>query len=73
MKSVLRLHDIRLMMNIGHLKEERDAKQAMRIDIEVDFHSPLAAYHSDELQDAVCYDSLITKVTHYCQQHSFKI
>ena len=73
MKSVLRLHDIRLMMNVGHLQEERDVKQAMRIDIEIDFHNPLAACHTDVLEDAVCYDSLIGKVRHYCEQHSFKL
>ena len=40
MKTSLTLHDIQLMMHVGHFDEERAVKQAMRIDLDVLFAKP---------------------------------
>lgn len=73
MKSRLHLQDLRVMMHVGHLPEERAHKQAMRIDVSIDFHQPLKAFYTDELHDAVCYDALIKKIQYCCDHQSFKL
>lgn len=73
MKASLRLHDIRLMMHVGHLDEERATSQPMRIDVDILFSAPPKACDTDELGDSVCYDSLISLIRQYCENNSFKL
>ena len=73
MKATLRLHDIQLMMSVGHLEEERATLQPMRIDVDILFATPPKACDTDELDDSVCYDTLIAFVREYCENISFKL
>lgn len=73
MIASLRLHDIRLMMHVGHLEAERARRQPMRIDLDVEFNVPPHACETDELDDSVCYDTLIAHVKEYCEQHQFNL
>ena len=73
MQSGLDLKDIRLMMRVGHLEEERQTKQAMRLDITIRFDVPPHACKTDELQETICYDTLLSQVTSYCENNVFNL
>ena len=73
MKAGLRLRDICLMMRIGHLAIERETAQAISLDVSIDFHQPPIACDSDQLNDTVCYDQLITGIQLLCETSHFQL
>jgi len=73
MKSGLRLKDIRLMMHIGHLEEERKTPQAMSIDVDIDFYQPPKACENDQLDNTICYDQLIAGLQNLCERSRFQL
>jgi dihydroneopterin aldolase len=73
MKSGLSLKDIRLMMHIGHLPEEREAPQAISIDLDIAFAKPPSAFENDQLEDTLCYDQLIQGLQVLCDKSRYQL
>lgn len=74
-KSVcsLLVRDIELAVHLGWKDDEQSQKQTVLLDIDIQFPQPPKACVSDDLQDTVCYFSLIEEIRNKITIKTFRL
>ena len=67
------LRALELNVFLGWLDTERENRQAVSLDIHLQFSQPPLACASDNLSDTVCYDSLITEIKNHLGTRHFRL
>ena len=72
-KSILEINKLILPILIGVDKLERLKPQAIEFNISLEFHQTPKACESDNINDAVCYDKLVTLIEGFCSKKEFHL
>ncbi len=62
------IHDLRIQTRIGVYDWERELPQTLRLDVDVAVPSE-AAFHSDDLADALDYSALVRRLQRFAVEH----
>jgi dihydroneopterin aldolase len=73
LETSLTIKKLEFFLNLGWGKEERAEKQSVFIDIHLLFSTPPKACETDELNDTLCYDTLIQKLKNEMQSKEFRL
>lgn len=71
--GVLFLRDLKFQVRLGVPDEERAKKQEVLVSIEIIFLENSEMYQSDNVEDSICYDSLIKDISRYLEDKSWKL
>lgn len=69
----LQIKALELHVNLGWPEEERQKKQPVWLDIDIQFSTPPKACQSDELSDSFCYDELCQKIHAFVETKHFHL
>jgi len=71
--TTLSLHRLELPVLLGWPEEERSEKQIVFVDIHFAFTQPPLAFKTDELNDTICYQTLIHEIQTFVHNKSFRL
>lgn len=69
----LLIKQLELMVNLGWTQSEQMTKQTVLVDLEIIFPHPPQACQTDNLNDTLCYHSLIEKLQENIPPKSYKL
>ncbi len=72
MQDVVELRGIRVLANCGVTLEERDVRQTIEIDLDIEADQHKAG-HSDDLDDAIDYEPLCDAIEVIAEHNSFAL
>ncbi len=67
--SYLEISGLTIDTIIGCYDYEKEAKQTIEIDIVIEFSSCPKICQTDNIDDGVCYDSMIKNIENYCENN----
>lgn len=73
MNSKLALQNLELQVALGVSEKEQSQPQTVFLDLEIIFEKPPLGCSSDSIFDTICYDDLVKKIRHFCQNKSFHL
>ena len=73
MNSTLQINKLILSINIGVTAEERATPQDIEFDISIHFNSLPKACSSDNINDTICYASLVKTIKSLCSNKEFHL
>jgi len=71
--STLLIKDLTFKVHLGATKEERSKKQPVILNLSVFFNELPRACNTDNLEDTICYDTLIKKIKDFCSKKEFQL
>jgi 7,8-dihydroneopterin aldolase/epimerase/oxygenase len=73
MHTILLINKLRVLVKIGVTRDERSNPQEIFIKVKIKRSNKPKACETDNINDAVCYDSLSKKVSEYCADNEFNL
>lgn len=73
MRSHIHLKNLLLSIPIGWSEEERKQKQVISVDITIHFAKLPSACFTDQLNDTVCYETLLQQMTKIISAKSYRL
>jgi dihydroneopterin aldolase len=73
LNTSITLRGLKLNVFLGWPEQERATAQIVVADIHLQFPATLKACQSDNLEDTICYDTLVTNLVANLQTRSFKL
>ena len=67
------INDLRLWVHLGCSSEERLHKQLVAVHIDILFDRNFDAINTDDINDTICYASLVNKIQKKCQNIEFNL
>jgi dihydroneopterin aldolase len=71
--SHLSIRSLELNVNLGWRHKERRQEQAVLLDVAIDFAKPPKASKTDQLEDTICYATLIEDVHNHLSEKKYKL
>jgi dihydroneopterin aldolase len=71
--SCIHLHDLEFNLHLGWTDAERATPQRIIVDIKLQFSTPPLASATDNLNDTVCYDALLTQIKTHLAGKSIRL
>lgn len=72
-KATLEINNLVLPLNIGLTEQERSVPQDININIKITFNSLPKACYSDNIDETICYERLVTLIKEFCKNNQFKL
>jgi dihydroneopterin aldolase len=73
LQSNLTVNGIRILVHLGHTKEEQRNLQEIKVDISIKFPQLPMACQTDNLNDTICYATLSEKLLNYVDGKTFNL
>ena len=73
LRSILRVHQLKIPVRLGCGKDERARPQWVEWDIECHFRTAPKASETDRLEDTVCYDQLARRLSAVCERQEYHL
>ena len=71
--SQLNLNEFELKLHLGWPEQERQTTQVVAITIKIRFSKTPTACDNDQLDDTICYDTLLTAIKSHCQTKIYRL
>lgn len=71
--TILSIHAAELCVRLGWEEEERAEHQVVLLDVDLHFPAPPKACTTDQLEDSICYDTLLKEIRHHIRMKEFRL